>query len=102
MPKTLPRVICDRKSVLCYDHIIELNSGNLPSEAELRPAKKGKSRGDYDPEHDGSQTCSAERVYDRQQKEANANGQVPPSPVLRLESAHVTIVIQCDRFPASA
>ena len=64
----------------------------LAPEAELHPAEHGESRGHRDAQHDGRQACSMQQVDDRQQYEAHADAQVPPSPVLRLKSAHLPIV----------
>lgn len=65
--------------------------GSAP-EAELHPAQQHESHGDQDAKRYGPQTSAEQFVDDCQQEEAQTNTEIPPAPVLRLESAHMTIV----------
>ena len=50
--------------------------------------------GDRDAQGDGSKTRTLELVDDCQQKKSQTDGQIPPSPVSRMKSAHPPIVDQ--------
>jgi len=63
-------------------------------EAELHPREKAESQRNNDAQRDGAKSCAHDLVHDCQQKEAQTGGQIPPSPVFRLKSAHPPIVSQ--------
>jgi len=50
-------------------------------EAQLHPAEERESCGNPESQRNGRDTRASEQVHDRQQQEAQANRDVPPSPV---------------------
>jgi hypothetical protein len=70
------------------------SSRRSPTETELHPGEKHEPQGDRDAQGDGSKTRTLELVNDCQQKKSQTDGQIPPSPVSRLKSAHSPIVDQ--------
>jgi len=84
--------------VHAYRIAIDYSSIGLPwqstPEAQLHPAEKCESRGNRKSQRDVRQTRTLQQVHNCQQRKAQTDAQVPPSPVPCLKSAHEPIVNQ--------
>ena len=58
----------------------------------LEPPEQFEADSDDDAQHRRIERSAAHRVDDGEQKEADTDRDVPPAPVLRLKSAHLSTV----------